>query len=751
MFDKFLKMLKTDRNTFVSYILSLFTIYILVDRTIEMILMVIRGYSSSYWGPFAYTFALLIPILGYLFIVPSAFAKTSTRKLRFFYVYCVILYIITVSMATQWINRILWIGLVSVPNFSIIAREFPEVITPAFSAISAFIPIMTFYRLVMWLIFRVNDNNESKKGIIQYDGVSLSVTKKVTGPYTCEIFLCKDTYTGKSIYTPENKRYESTLITGGTGTGKTTLMLEPMIAMDIEKKYFFREAAKQAGFNALTNGIATLRVPYNNKYLNEHFSLTMLVPHSDKITTYKNYIRNLLCGTDLDGNFIYKTLGLTTIAQDSESVKIIRDIANNYNIPINVVDPEDPDSMGINPFIISNPSQIGVVISEAIQEMTEADFRDNEYNTTLSVTQQVIENLAILLKIAYPMAHDGKLPTLGDMLNIFNDFTLAENLCEILKASSEASTYKTQIAYFEKNFYRPREYAENPSMGVGIEETQKLVYPVIAQLDNLLRNPGIRRVLCNRDNNIDFDRAIAEGEITAVCAKRGDLGFADTRFFGMFFILSFQNAILRRPGTEETRIPHFLYIDEFANYICKQTEAMFTLFRKYRCGVIVTIQNLAQLEKKSVATKYRELVLSNTKTKIVFGNTIQEDSDYWAREIGEKEKWEQQFDYTPGKEDEPPVYKNWKLSPKPLYKSFKVTQLPFKMILYKTKNVKGGDVAGMGTTEFIAEKHKQPHISKSFDFTLFTGKTFEDEDSGRDDNISEDEVVVKSDRKKYSN
>ena len=56
--DKFLKKLNVTRNTFFTFILTLLTIYLAVDRVVEMILMVFTGVSSSYWGPIAYTFAI---------------------------------------------------------------------------------------------------------------------------------------------------------------------------------------------------------------------------------------------------------------------------------------------------------------------------------------------------------------------------------------------------------------------------------------------------------------------------------------------------------------------------------------------------------------------------------------------------------------------------------------------------------------------------------------------------------------------
>ena len=45
--DKFLKFLKTDRNTFVTYILTLLTFYIGIDRVVEMLLMIFTGVSTS--------------------------------------------------------------------------------------------------------------------------------------------------------------------------------------------------------------------------------------------------------------------------------------------------------------------------------------------------------------------------------------------------------------------------------------------------------------------------------------------------------------------------------------------------------------------------------------------------------------------------------------------------------------------------------------------------------------------------------
>ena len=73
LLDKFLKFLRTDRNTFFTYVLSLITVYIVVDRLAEYLLIVFTGVASNYWGPIAYGIAFLFPIFAFLFSFTSKF------------------------------------------------------------------------------------------------------------------------------------------------------------------------------------------------------------------------------------------------------------------------------------------------------------------------------------------------------------------------------------------------------------------------------------------------------------------------------------------------------------------------------------------------------------------------------------------------------------------------------------------------------------------------------------------------------
>ena len=145
----------------------------------------------------------------------------------------------------------------------------------------------------------------------------------------------------------------------------------------------------------------------------------------------------------------------------------------------------------------------------------------------------------------YPRMNDGVLPNLSDMLKMLTNFDLVEKMAEILSHDEELKKkYSVQLAYFRTHFYKN---------GSNRAVTEKYIYTAVSQLDNLLRLPGVKTILCNRYNNLDFDKMLANGDVTFVCTRRGDLGATSNKAFGLFFLISMQNAVLRRPGTEKIK------------------------------------------------------------------------------------------------------------------------------------------------------------------------------------------------------
>ena len=151
LLDKFLKYLQTDRNTFFTYLLTLFTAYFIVDRVVEILFICFTGMCVNYWGPIMYTFALACPLFAYFFAIPSKFAKSDKTKISFFYTFWVAFYIIAISMVIQFVNRLGWIGVLSVPNANKIFNEFSYLAKPAFTSIAIYIVLITFYKLFFYV------------------------------------------------------------------------------------------------------------------------------------------------------------------------------------------------------------------------------------------------------------------------------------------------------------------------------------------------------------------------------------------------------------------------------------------------------------------------------------------------------------------------------------------------------------------------------------------------------------------------
>lgn len=720
LIDKFLKKLNTDRNTFATYLLTLIVVYILVDRIVEMLLMIFTGVSYSYWGPIRYLLALACPVFAFSFSANSKFAKNKVYKVKFFFLYATSLYIITLSMFTQWLNMGTWLLLLSVPNYTELITEFSDVVTPALISISLYLPLISVYPFFKKMYFSVRDDNSKIRSIWDFRGISLADKSAGHGPYTCELYLCTDNEYDKKIVMPESARFQSLLVCGGSGSGKTSLIYEPLIAKDIERKHFFSEASKELGFTALKTGIATLSKPYDNDYLNKNFSLSMLTPINGKENTFANYLKKMNLGT-VNGDVVYRNLGLTLMAPDYEVIDHMIDVCKNFGVSYNIVDPSNSNSIGLNPFIYDAPDKIAVTISSVLKAMFMVTHDDPEESYRSDISTQAIENVVILLKEMYPRMNEGAIPNMEDLLKLLTNFELIEKMCEIMAHNQKLKEkYSVQLMYFKKYFYKD---------APGKQEIEKYIYTAVSQLDNLLRIPGIKPILCNRYNNINFDDALLNGDVTFICTRRGDLGAAGHKAFGLFYLISMQDAVLRRPGTESSRIPYFLYIDEFADFICRATEPMFTLYRKFKVASTISIQSLSQLEIHGHKENYRSLILSNCANKIFTGNADYDEIEWWGKEFGTHREWKFSNSMDMEKLEYDKKYGGVKWDFVPNFKPGKLQNMAQKQCAYQIRASNGKPQCGLGDFEYLSAKYKEPQKIRNYDFGKYSdGVTTETED-----------------------
>lgn len=713
--DKCLKPLKTDRNTFVAFVLALITAYLVVDRLIEWVILCFTGVATSYWGAIQYTLSFACVAFAYAFAVPSKLPKSDNAKISFFYVYCVALYILFTSMVVQGVNHSSWLGLMYLPNYKDFFMNFSDLIKPAFTAISIYIPMMTAPKLLKWLYLIINDPifpNNYKDSILDFAGIDISNPPMETGPYSFEITLCKDRSTGKPVKILENRRFDSTLIVGPSGTGKSSLVIEPMIARDLEKKFFLIEQAKELGYSALKQGLATLNCPYGKEYLDSHFNLNMLIPIEANRKSYISHMGKMIYAINSDGSIVYRNLGLTYVTPDFTNIEDIKKVADNFNIPVHVIDPFDANSIGLNPFSINPPLLCAAVISLILKSLYNSSSVTAELAYMEDTAHQAIQNLVMLIKVMFPRLNAGTLPTLEDLLSCFNNFDLVQSMCEELKQDPElAKEYELQIGYFEQNFYKGSE---------GRANMKRYIHFAAAQLDVLLRTGAIRDIMCNRTNNIDLLSIIENGEVVLFGTRATDIGFTAHAGFGRFFFMFLTIAAESRKGKETTRIPHFLYVDDFDSYAQPFLSDMFTAFRKFKVGSIFTIPNLSSIG--GSGSPLAQTLLSNCSTKLSFGNNTPEDYAWWEKEFGQRREWviNTSYDTSKGKDTEySPNYGGVKWDWKDTMRVAKIQGLKFKGCIYKIKDKKGKNLVNYGTVDFLESKYKEQHLSKNYNFEKF--------------------------------
>ncbi|MBR0426745.1 MAG: TraM recognition domain-containing protein [Clostridia bacterium] len=713
--DAFLKKLNVNRNTFLTYIFTLLTIYVAVDRIVEMMIMIFTGIGVNYWNPILYTLALACPVFAYSFAGSSSYADTRASKVTMFYIFAIGFYVIALSLFTQYLNAGAWLLFMSSKNFVPIVTNFSELIRPAFRAISLYLPLTTVYPFIKSILLNVDDTQNMVKSLWDFSGINLSDKKAKHGPYACDVTVFKDFDTGKKMKLVEERRFQSTLVCGGSGTGKTSMIFEPIIAQDIEKKHFFTEASKELGFTALKTGIASLSAPYSDEYLNKNFNLNMLTPSFGKDALFNTFVKKMVIATSPHN--IYKNIGLTYMSPDYETLDQMMRVCDNYNVGYTLIDPSQPEkSVGLNPFIYEDPTRIAIIISSTLQGISSDEASEMKDLYKEETTLQILENLAILLKVIYPKMHDGLLPNMEDLLSLLSNFELVEKMCKILEKDEElVQNYSMELSYFKRAFF-----ANSPAL----EDTKKDAFQVASRLENLLRAPKIRNILCNRHENVNFDDVLKNGEFLFICTRRGDSGKIGHKAFGLFFLLSMQNAVLSRPGNEKSRIPHFLYIDEFPDFITKDTETMFTMYRKYRVATTISAQSISQFALPDDKNNYNSIVLANCGNKIYTGgSTPYEELEWWSNEIGKWKQWkiEQDFDGKTVKMSS--TFKSPKKSYEIKMAWNRLQALGQKDCGYKILNDSGKIYNGQGVMSYVSSKYKEKHSGKKYKFSNYTSGT----------------------------
>lgn len=303
-------------------------------------------------------------------------------------------------------------------------------------------------------------------------------------------------------------------------------------------------------------------------------------------------------------------LGLSVIEPKGDVAAMVAEMSAEMGLDCVHIDPTNPNSARFNPMEGDTDSvaEATVVVLKGLFGKQDAFFA--------TVQELSARNVTKLLKEL-----QGNNMDIVDVMNTLRD----EKVLEEKVAQLEARDGMTDLVHFFRS----------ELLGSMREKYRQHVIGLRAQLENITSNASLRRIMTGR-SSFNIDEHYEKGGILAVNTALGLLRSSGDAF-GQFVTMHLQNGAFRRPGTENTRVPHYLIVDEYSRYINPDVEIFLNLAAEYRVAGIFATQSLGQLEIESGkigAKAMKRAILGGCRNIIVFGGIKSEDAREFAEEFG---------------------------------------------------------------------------------------------------------------------
>ena len=186
--------------------------------------------------------------------------------------------------------------------------------------------------------------------------------------------------------------------------------------------------------------------------------------------------------------------------------------------------------------------------------------------------------------------------TLVDIMRLFTDDAYAESKIRNIKNP-------VITARWNKTYKK-----------MGEREKAEIIPFIQAKFWPFTTGTYIRNVIGQPKSAFNFFDAMNEKKVILVKLAKWLTWEINSQLIGRMIAMQIKLSALKRAALEhKDRIPYFLYIDEFQNYVSKSIESILSEARKYKLGLTIAHQYIEQLKQKWLGG---ELDLSKT----VFGN-----------------------------------------------------------------------------------------------------------------------------------
>ena len=283
-------------------------------------------------------------------------------------------------------------------------------------------------------------------------------------------------------------------------------------------------------------------------------------------------------------------------------------ICKDEGVPYYYINPENPNTLKFNPL-------------------------EGDEDTVAETTRTVLRNMFGRQEAFFAQAQETHAKMTVKLMKALRQDDL--NLLDLVSVLSDTNELKRCLEEY-KNKIRGEDdlshYFEHEALGKSGDKLQQFTLGLRLQLSDLTSNKLLQRVSIGK-SDINLDNLLENGGVLIVSTAIGSLGrLGDV--FGAFVTLHLCSAVFRRKGTEQTRIPCLLYIDEIAKYLNRDIEYLLAIGRSYQCACIMTYQSVNQFDTDETHG-FKDMILSIPRNLIVFGGIKAIDAQYFSEWFGE--------------------------------------------------------------------------------------------------------------------
>ncbi len=186
--------------------------------------------------------------------------------------------------------------------------------------------------------------------------------------------------------------------------------------------------------------------------------------------------------------------------------------------------------------------------------------------------------------------------TIVDIMRLFTDEAFAEAKIRNLKDPVVA-------AWWNKTYKK-----------MGDREKAEIIPFIQAKFWPFTTGVYVRNIIGQSKSAFKMYDAMQQKKIILMNLAKGISGEETSKLIGKIIAMQVKLSALKRAKIEEKdRVPHYLYVDEFQNYVSQSFESIMSEARKYRLGLVIAHQYTDQLKQGGL---WGELDLSKT----IFGN-----------------------------------------------------------------------------------------------------------------------------------